>query len=40
MIYPNKEDPLIKSDVFCLINMLFFALTNGWATSVNMSLPP
>lgn len=40
MIYPKKVDPIIQSDIFCLINMSIFALTNGYATTVNMALAP
>ena len=40
MIYPHKEHPYITSDLFCVINMALFALTNGWATSANMILAP
>ena len=39
MIYPDNK-PLISSDIVCLINMIFFALTNGLLTSVNMALAP
>ena len=40
MIYPTNDDPYITSDVFCLVNMGLFSLTNGFATSLNMALAP
>jgi hypothetical protein len=39
LVYPNNN-PWCDSDIFALINMAFFALTNGWATSANMILAP
>ena len=40
MILPKIDDPLIKSDIFCLINMALFATTNGFSTTINMALGP
>ena len=40
MILPNKSDPYIKSDIFCLLNMGLFAFLNGFSTSTNMELAP
>jgi hypothetical protein len=40
MISPTKYEPYINSDVFCVVNMALFALTNGWATCANMILAP
>lgn len=40
MITPTIDDPYMKSDIFALGNMALFALTNGFATSINMGLGP
>ena len=40
MVLPTIKDPYISSDIFCLVNMGLFALTNGYATSINMALGP
>jgi hypothetical protein len=40
MCTPTISSPYISSDVFCLLNMALFALTNGYATGINMSFAP
>jgi len=40
MILPKIDDPYIKSDIFCLVNMALFATTNGFSTTINMALGP
>ena len=40
MILPNRENPYIKSDIFCILNMSVFAFLNGFSTSTNMELAP
>ena len=37
---PTISSPAISSDLFCLLNMALFALTNGYATGINMTLAP
>jgi hypothetical protein len=40
MCTPTISAPYISSDLFCLVNMALFALTNGYATGINMSYAP
>ena len=34
------ENSTVKSDAFCIFNMLLFAITNGYTTTVCMTLAP
>ena len=40
MVYPKVSDPWIDSDLFAMINMMFFSFTFGWGLSANSVLGP